>query len=289
MSAVYEKEIKSYFTGGIGYVYTAFSLVIAGIFTLVCNLSNYYYASFEYTVVSMAFYMYLLLIPILTMKIVADERKQKTDQLLYSLPLKMSKIVFGKYFAAVTVLAVPTGIMCVIPLLLSFFGDVEFLKAYSAIFALFLLGASLIAIGMFISSLTESMIVSVVVTLVFILINYLITYLSNYVSSSAFASGVTFTVLACVAAFLVYLLTKNRVLSEIVGVVLVAAVVVTGFVKGDLLAGACPALLNKIALFDYLQNFGNGLFDLQAVCIYISTAALFVFLTVQSFEKRRWA
>ncbi len=154
MRAIFRHEISSCFTNLTGYVFGAFLLLFAGIFTMVYNL-NYQVANFEYVVSEMSF-VFLIIVPILTMRVLAEERRQKTDQLLYSLPLSMTQVVLGKYAALLCMLLIPTAILCLYPIALSTFGDIYFPAAFGAIAGFFFLGAALTAIGVFVSSVTES-------------------------------------------------------------------------------------------------------------------------------------
>jgi ABC-2 type transport system permease protein len=112
MKAVFKHELSSYFTGLTGYIFGAFLLLFAGIYTMIYNLQQYMLVNFEYVLGEMSF-IYLIIVPILTMRILAEERRQKTDQLLYSLPLTMTQVVLGKYFAMLVMLLIPCAIMCV--------------------------------------------------------------------------------------------------------------------------------------------------------------------------------
>ena len=183
MKAVFKRELKSYFQGFTGYLFIAFLLLIIGIVTVLNNLRN---ASpkFEYVLADVGF-VFLLTVPMLTMRVFSEEKRQKTDQLLYSLPLKTTDIVFGKYFAMLTILAIPTLVMCFYPLILSSYGPIGFLTAYSSIFAFFLQGAGLIAIGMFVSSLTENQIVSAGLSFAVLLVLFLMPTFVFSLSASA--------------------------------------------------------------------------------------------------------
>ena len=154
MRAVFRHELSSYFTGVTGYVFGAFLLLFTGIYTMVYNLQS---ASvhFEYVLGSMSF-VFLIIVPILTMRVLAEERRQKTDQLLYSLPLTMTQVVLGKFAAMLVVFAAPMAVICLYPVVLSAYGNVYLPAAYGAIVGFFFLGMALLAIGMYISSVTES-------------------------------------------------------------------------------------------------------------------------------------
>ena len=131
MIAVFRRELNGYFKSMMGYLFSAFVLIFAGIYTMVYNLSGYT-AHFERVLSSISF-LYLIAVPILTMRSVAEEKKQKTDQLLYSLPISLSSVVVGKYLAMLVVLLVPTAIMGLYPLILSQFGTVPLQTAYGAL------------------------------------------------------------------------------------------------------------------------------------------------------------
>ena len=141
MIAVFRRELNGYFKSMMGYLFSAFVLIFAGIYTMVYNLSGYT-AHFEQVLSAISF-LYLIAVPILTMRSVAEEKKQKTDQLLYSLPISFSGVVVGKYLAMLAVLLVPTAIMGLYPLILSQFGTVPLQTAYGALTGFFLLGAAL--------------------------------------------------------------------------------------------------------------------------------------------------
>lgn len=286
MYAVYKKELKSYFTGMTGAIFIGFILLITGIFMVVYNLQGLY-PNFEIVLSGVSF-IYLLAVPILTMRSVAEEKHSKTDQLLYSLPIGVPAVVMAKYFAMLTVLAIPCGVMIFYPLILCAFGTVQLSSAYATLLAFYLLGAALISIGMFISSMTESQVIAAVVSLgVMVLINFM-TGLSNMVPTSAVASLVGFILIAVIIGIAVQVMIKNSVVSVCTAVVLAAVCVLVYLVNPSVFEGVIPSLLSSLALFDRLTSFQSGMFDLTAIIFYLSVSALFVYLTVQSMEKKRW-
>lgn len=286
MMAVFRREVGSYFRGVLGYLLAAFLLVFAGIYCMAYNLSGYY-SNFEYVLSGIGF-IYLIAVPIISMRTVAEEKRQKTDQLLYSLPIRLSDVVVGKYLAMLVVLAVPCLIMGTYPLILSQFGTVSFTTAYGALLAFFLMGACLLSIGLFISSMTESQVAAAVITLVTMLLLYFMTGLASFVSTDASASLSALTVLVLVFAVIVYLLTKNPIVA-----VLVAGAGAIGlqlWYRADSTAfsGLFGNMLESISVFDRFNTFVDGVFDLTAIVYYLSIIGVFLFLTVQSMEKRRW-
>ena len=154
MLAIYRKELKNYFINMTGYIFIGFMLVVTGIFTTLINLISTY-PSFE-NVLSNITIVFLLIIPILTMRSVAEERHSKTDQLLYSLPVSVTQVVLAKYLAMFTVFLIPVGIIALYPLILSIFGTVYLGTAYGALLGFTLLGGVLIAIGYEVDSVTDT-------------------------------------------------------------------------------------------------------------------------------------
>lgn len=287
MSAVYKHEVSSYFTNLTGWVFGAFVLLFAGIYMMAYNLRGGY-TNFEYVLGGMSF-VFLVTVPILTMKIIAEEKRQRTDQLLYSLPISMTKVVLGKYLALLTVFALPVLVICFYPLLLMAFGNVWLPAAYSAILGFYLLGAALIAIGMFISSITESQAVAAGLCFIVMLLNYFITSLASYASSSASGSLAAFTVLVLLIGALFKLMTRSGFASIVLMAILEGALLVSFIVDSSAFEGLFPAVMEQLSLFDRFYGFIEGVFDLRSVVYLISVAAVFVFLSVQSLEKRRWS
>lgn len=286
MSAVYKKELRTYLNGMTGAIVVAFLLLMVGIYTIAYNLRGMY-PNFE-TTVSAASFLYVLAIPVLTMRSVAEEKHAKTDQLLYSLPMSMTQIVLAKYFAMVTVLAVPICVICFYPIILGSFGTVLYSTAYAMILAFFLLGAALIAIGMFLSSLTESQVIAAVLCLAVLLLLNFMSGIAAMIPTSAAVSLAGFLILALIAAVIVRVMTKNTTVAVSAGVILAAAMVLVYAVDSSVYENAIPRLFSAMAFFDRLSPFSQGLFDVTAIVFYLSAAALFVYLTVQSMEKKRW-
>ena len=287
MKAILRHELSSCFTSLTGYVFAAFLLLFAGIFTMVYNL-NYQVANFEYVIGQMSF-IFLIIVPILTMRVLAEERRQKTDQLLYSLPLSMTQVVLGKYAALLCMFLLPTAVICLYPLLLSLFGSVYFPAAYGAICGFFLLGAALTAIGVFVSSVTESQAVAAGLCFVVMLVNYFLNTLADYVSSSAFASCMAVAVVILLLVLVLWRMTRNSTFALMTGIVLEGALAAFYLLRGDELAGVFPEVLSRLSLFERFDTFVNGVFDLTAVVYYLTVIGVFLFLSVQSMEKRRWS
>ena len=287
MFALYKKELKNYFINMTGYSFIAFMLIVVSIFALIRDFIMRY-PTFEYALrdVTMVF---LLIVPILTMRSVAEERHSKTDQLLYSLPVSVTQIVLAKYFAMVTVLLTPIAIIALYPVILSIFGTVYFGASYGAIIGFALLGAALIAIGMFMSSLTESQVIAAVSSFGVLFAMYLMGTLAQLVPQTAIASVIAFAVVVLIFAAIVYLLTKDLNVALIVGTAGLFILAALYFIDLSMFEGLFSSVLAWLSVFDRFNIFTNSMFDLTGVVYYLSIIVLFVFCTVQSVEKRRWA
>ena len=287
MSAVFRHEMASYFSGLSAFVFGTFVLLFGGIYTMAYNIVGGF-AHFEFVMNAISF-IFIIIVPIITMRVLAEEKRQKTDQLLYSLPISMTDVVLGKFFAMLIVFAIPVGILCIYPLILSRFGNVSFITSYSAGLGFFLLGASLLAIGMFISALTESQAVAAGICFVVMLLNYFIADISDYISSTPIASVIAFTVVIIIIALIFRFMTKNNYASLILGAVLEVILLAVYVLKSELFEGLFANVIGRLSLFERFYSFIDGVFDLTGIVYFISVIALFLFLSVQAMEKRRWS
>ena len=286
MIAVFKHEMRTYFHSLTAYVFGAFLLVVVGVGAMLYNIQAAV-SNFEF-VLSFSSLVFVVIVPILTMRVIAEERRQKTDQLLYSLPISTTQVILGKYLALLVVYLIPLCVICLYPLIFSQFGEVYLLTSYGSILAFFILGAALIALGVFLSSLTDNQGFAAGISVAVILLNYYSVSLSEYTSSTAFGSLVALYVLTVVLAFLIRYLTKNDTLAYGVCLVLLAGLAVSYFLDISLFEGLLPRLMEQLSLFERFTAFVNGVFDLTAIVYYLSVIGLFLFLSVQSLEKRRY-
>lgn len=286
MMAVLQHELKSYFHTLTAYVFGAFLLCFVGIGAMMYNL-NAAVSNFEY-VLSFGSMVFVVIVPILTMRVIAEERRQKTDQLLYSLPISTTQVVLGKYLALLAVYLVPLCIISVYPLIFSRYGEVYLPTSYGSILAFFVLGAALIAVGVFISSLTDNQGLAAGIGIALILFNYFSVSLAEYVSSTAMGSMLVLCVLAVALGFIVRAVTGHENLAFAFSVVLVVAIFVTYQVNATLFEGLLPNIMTQLSLFERFNVFVNGAFDLTGLFYYLSVIVFFLFLSVQSLEKRRY-
>ena len=286
MIAVLKHELSGYFHSLTAYIFSAFLLAFVGIGALIYNIQSAV-ANFEY-VLGYVCLGFVVIIPILTMRVIAEERKQKTDQLLYSLPIQTSQIVMGKYFALLVVYLVPLCIVALYPLIFAQFGEVYLPTAYGSLFAFFVMGAAMIAVGIFISSLTENQGFAAGITIPIVLLNYYSVTLAEYVSTTASGSVVAILVIAVLLGLIVCHLTKNRNFTYGISILIILAVVITYFVDSSKFEGLLPDIMTKLSLFERFYIFVNGVFDMTAIIYYITVIIFFLFLSVQSLEKRRY-
>ncbi|WP_077609759.1 ABC transporter permease [Clostridium sp. Marseille-P2415] len=288
MAAIYKRELKSYFQSMTGYVFIAFMVLFVGIYFMAYNMmSGYPY--FSYTLSGMVTII-MIGIPVLTMRSFADDRKTKTDQLLLTSPVSVTKMVLGKYFSMITVFAVPVLLSGICPLIIKMNGTAHLKADYAAILAFFLLGCVYIAIGMFLSSLTESQIIAAVGTFGIILLLLLWPSLTGFLPTTASGSAAGFLILWTLAVFIIYRVTNHNLLAAILEVAGILCIVGFYLVKKDLFDRALTNVMGKIAVTDVFQNFADHyIFDAGGLVYYISIIFLLIFLTVQSVEKRRWS
>ena len=286
MTAVFKHELRSYFHSLTAYVFGAFLLLVVGFGAMFYNIQAAV-SNFEY-VLSFSSLVFVVIVPILTMRVIAEERRQKTDQLLYSLPITTTQVILGKYLALLVVYLVPLCVISLYPLIFAQFGEVYLLTSYGSILAFFILGAALIAIGVFLSSLTENQGFAAGMGVAVILLNYYSVSLAEYTSSTAFGSLVALYVLTALLGLVIRYLTRNDTLAYGVSLVLIAGLAAAYFLDSTRFEGLLPRLMEQLSLFDRFTGFVNGVFDLASIVYYLSVAGFFLFLSVQSLEKRRY-
>lgn len=286
MIAVWKHELKNYFHSLTAYIFGAFLLAFIGLGALRYNIQAAV-SNFEF-VLSYGCLIFVVIVPILTMRVIAEERRQKTDQLLYSLPITTVQVVLGKYLALLVVYAVPLCLISLYPLIFSQYGDVYLPTSYGSILAFLVLGAALIALGMFLSSLTDNQGFAAGIGIAVILFNYYSVSLSEYVSSTAFGSMVAVCVLILALWGIIRYLTKNETLAYGFSFLLLAVTVVAYQMDAASFEGLLPKIMTQLSLFERFYVFVNGVFDMTAIVYYAAVIVFFLFLSVQSLEKRRY-
>ena len=287
MLAIYKREVKSLFTSLTAYVFIAIYLVIFGRYFKLYNLDAGM-TTIGYPM--LASYWVYFLFSLLTMKSLPEERKEKIDQLLFTSPVSVTKIVIGKYLAMVTVWFATFAILCTCPLIIKYFGHAELLTDYTLLIAYFFMGCVFIAISMFISSLTESQLVAAITSLVIVFLIGVASQFSSRMTTSAYVSMIMFIVFVIVLGIIGGIFTRNAFFGA--GITLIGSLVVMLIfvINKNIFEGAVQKAVEKIALPLYLQSIVNdNMVDIRIFVFFISTAVLFVFFTIQSLSKRRYS
>jgi ABC-2 type transport system permease protein len=258
MFAIYKKEMRSYFINPIGYVYLGIFLALSALVCCYTTLqSQSYNTSTYFTYMIFAF---IILIPLLTMRSFAEERKMRTEQMLLTAPVSILGMVLGKYFAALTMFVGSLLLSCINFIPLYIIAHEETAAAIAgnqnpnvgpntasiigSLVGIILLGAAFIAIGIFISSLTENQLSSAICT-IGVIVFMVIVGLVNGIGSEE---------------------EGNRLISNY----------------------AVRFVLDWISVLSRFSTFGYGLLEFSSLVYYVSLAAIFLFLTVRVYEKRRW-
>lgn len=288
MLAIYKRELRSYFQSMVGCVFIAFLIAFTGIYFMAYNMSAGY-PYFSYTL-SGSLIVFLVGIPLITMRSFSEERKNKTDQLLLTAPVSLGKVVLGKYLAMGTVIAIPNVIFCIFPLIIKSQGTAYLMVDYISIGVFFLLGCVYAAIGMFLSALTESQIIAFISTFGILLVLYLWDGILALLPGTAVRGLVVVLILVILIAVYIWNMTENMVLAGGTGVIGSAAAVIVYFVKSSLYENLLSNLLGRLALANVFTDItNNSIVDLSGIALYLSVIAVFVFLTVQAIQKRRWS
>ena len=287
MRAIYERELRAYFQSFVGYVFLAFLLLFAGIYAFVINLANGV-AHYEVTLGNMAF-VYIFAVPLLTMRVFPEDRKQKTDLLLASLPQSTAEIVLGKYLAEVTVLLAAVALMAPVPAVLSLWGSVNFAVAYFSLLAFFLLGAALLGFGTAVSALCESQAAAAGISFDVMLLLYFLSDLAGFLPGGAGASFAALLVLTAAAAAGLLWLSRSKLLAG--GFLLLAAGVETAlfFLRRTDFEGLLEKGVNAVSPFQRFYAVLGGEADLLLILFDLTLAALTVFYAVYAVERRRWS
>lgn len=286
MTAIFKREFKSCFTGMIGWVIAAVSLFFLGLYFTNRNLL---YASSDFASVLYTMTMILLfLLPAISMRSFAEERKNKTDQLLLTSPVSIPAIVAGKFLAELAIFALPLAAAVVMPLLLQAFGTVSLVAAYSALLGYLLLGGACLAVGTWISALTENQILAYLATFGALLVAYLMNGIQTMFTTGNLLAFIVFMIVLLVASVLVGVICKRLA----AGAVVFCAGAVVLFVLFQLrpawLLTAFNAVLSALALFEPFKDIVGGMFSIPAIVYYLSVMGLFLFLTGQALARRRW-
>lgn len=286
MTAIFKREFRSYFTGMVGYAVAAVSLFFLGLYFTNRNLL---YQSSDFAGVLYTTTLILLfLLPAISMRSFAEERRARTDQLLLTSPVSIPAIVAGKFLAQLAVFCVPLTAAAVMPLILTAFGKVSLISAYAALLGYILLGGACLAVGTFISCLTENQIVAYLASFVVLLIAYLMNGIKTMFTSGNILAFVVFALVLLAASAAVGVVCKNILAGGAVLVVGAAALFALFILRPAWLLSAFDAVLTALALFAPYAEIIGGSFSLPVILYYLSVIGVFLFFTGQTLERRRW-
>jgi len=288
MIAVYKRELRSFFASMTGYVFIAGVVAFIGFYFMDANMSQGYpYFAFTLENISAVF---VFMVPILTMKSIAEEKKTKTDQMLLTYPVSVTKVILGKYLSMMTVFLIPLLISCLCPLIIAANGVSYLIGDYLAILAVFFMGFLLVSIGMFISSLTENQLIAAVISLVTFLIMFLWEGIIGYIPETSTASLIGLFAIIVIVALVFFAVSHNHFISIVIALAGCIAVTICYIANSRMFSGLINKILGAFSCMGTLYNFTRyNTFDFGGVFLYLSLAALFVFLTIQSVQKRRWS
>lgn len=287
MIAILKKELRAYFNSIIGWLFLAFFLAFVGLYVFLYNFLNQ--TAFIGYALSSVSIVFALLVPMVTMRIMAEENRQKTDQLLLTSPVSIWKIVLGKFLALELLFGVAMLFICIYPVLFTFFGPVNMRMSYMSIFGFYLAGSAYFAIGLFISSLTESQAFAAVMTFVVVLFTCLADGIAKILPTTAKAAYATYTVIWFLVAIWMWRMMKNSPVALSVFAVGECALTAVYILKETMLEGTISKVFAPISVMKYYDETTTGVFTLEMPVYYISIAFVFCFLTYQNIRKRRYS
>ena len=289
MTAIFKREFRSFFHGMLGYVLTAFLVASSGLYFLARCLI-YGLTDFSYYTLYQTIFMLLLYIPVLAMRSLAEERHSRTDQLLLTSPVSVGGIVLGKYFALCVIFALPCLVDAGMILVLKVLGatGTSTLANFSALLCYYLMGCAAIAIGVFLSSLTENQIIAAVAGAAALLLAYLMPSLRRMFTTGSAVALALFTALAAVLSVVAGLRSRSFTLGCLTFAGCCAALTVLFLLRSSWLTEGFSAVLSALCLFAPFEEFVNSNFSIPTLVYYLTVTVLFLFFTVQELEKRRW-
>jgi len=286
MLAVFTKEFRSYFNSALGYIFMGVFLLISGLFFALTNLlqASAYYNS----VLQNSMFVFLILVPVITMRTLSEEKHQKTDQLLLTVPLSTTEIVLGKYFAAVAVFLLTLAVTLLYPFIMRMFGNIAVWEIVGNYIGFALLGSCFIAIGLFISSLTENQVAAAAGTFGALLFLWLIDWIRQGLPTGMVAGIVFAIILALGLSYIIFISTRNIYISGITAIAGGIIILIVYFAKKELFEGFTSKFFGWFSVLYRYNSFAMGILSVSSIIYYISFIIALVYLTVLMIDKRRW-
>jgi len=287
MLAIFKKELKTYFLTPSGWIFLAVFLLISGILysTQLVFPGNSQYSRF----LSSLLIIYILVVPLLTMRIFTDEKRFGTDQLILTGPSNLWGIVLGKFLAAYCVYLITIAVTFIYPLLLSFHGTLDWPMIAGTYTGFVLLGATFIAVGVFVSQASEGVAGAAVLTFCVLIITFIIDFMQRYMPTSDLSGLVWVAILVAIALFRLYSAGKNHIVTAAVALVMAGAILLFWFFGREMFSGLIGKSLGWLSLTRRFGPFAMGILGVDSILYYLSFTGFFLFLTVQGLEKRRWS
>ena len=286
MTAIIMKELRVYFSQMTGYIVLSLTILLTALFFVAINIFNPN-PNFQQVLGSITI-LFFVIVPTLTMRLFADEIKNRTDQLLYTSPLATWQIVLGKYLAAGGLFVGAMVITMLFPLMISQFGELPVSQIVGAYVGYILMGLSFIALGLFISVMTENQIIAAIATSGALFFVFLLEGIAGGMPADANSSLVFVVLLIFAVAGVLYHSTKNIFAGAILAVIGIAIAVALFFTNNTMFDALIPRTFRWFSVFDRFGNLTMGVMNLADIVYYISFSLVFIYLTINVIEKRRW-
>jgi ABC-2 type transport system permease protein len=233
-------------------------------------------------------FIFLFCVPVLTMRLLSEEQRQKTDQLLITSPLSLTGMVLGKYLAAVAVFLITLVVTFIYPILIGTVGDLHLPSVVGGYIGFFLLGSAFIAVGLFVSSLTENQVIAFFVAFGVLLFVWILDAMMQAMPADPLSGAAFAGIIVLLLAVFLYFTTRNWVVP--IAEVLVGGGLVAGFYLTDatIFDGFVVKVFQWFSLLQRYNDFNLGILGLSPIVYYLSFSAVFIFLTIRVIEKRRW-
>ena len=281
MLTIFNKELRSYFHSAVGYIFMVVFLLISGLFFTLYNLvpgSGYY----NDVIFNMTF-VFLFLVPILTMKMISNETREKTDQLLLTSPLRIWEIVIGKFLAAVALFVITVAITFIYPIILGKFGEIAVGETIGGYLGFILMGACFIAVGLFISSLTDNLVTAGVGTFGALFFIWIIDWVKSGLPTSIISG-----ILVLIICLLIFSSMKNIYLSMGIGIIGAISVIAVYLINKSLFEGFIVKFFGWFSLLQRFEPFNIGMLSVSSMVYYVTFSSALLYLTVCMLDKRRW-
>jgi len=286
MLAIFKRELKAYFLTPIGYFYIGIFLLLTGVFFFFDNIlpGRSQYVGFLGSLLM----IFLFAVPLLTMRLFSEEKKQKTDQLLLTSPVSITGIVCGKFLAALAVYCAALLVTVSYPVLIAVYGDLQTWETLGSYIGFIFLGACYISLGLFISASTENQFTAAFATFLILMLIWMIDPISRMVPTDVRSGIISAVVLLGILVIFIFFNTRNLVIT--LGAAVAGGLALGGFYifNPGVFFGFIRNLLSWLSLNGRYEPFSIGLLRFDALLYYASFSGLFLFLTVRLIEKRRW-